>query len=429
MKQLEKLFLKRGLEPTEETMALILNNTKTIKIPSKVEAKLEYFSDEDLLSVHSEKIIAKELILYLLGDFSDTFILSRESLNKRTELGYKSLSSKHFKEKVKVGNKSNYKIILDLLIKYEIIEKGRNYIASSRCNEYRLTDRYFGKGIVEYKLKTNLLKKRHFKFEEENLKKVLDCPIATNELLNRHLLTFPTQEEARQHLKNLSKEGTKNKKGKRVMFYSEVDPHDYNDYVYAEDYLLILDYLSKLTVPIVVSERGGGRVITAYNFLPSVLRKMVKVNGEYLEEVDYPCLHPNIINTIYKGSDNTITHDIVSKYLGISRQKAKVEHLSFFNKTWEKMSKSPLFEYYTKNEESMMVRLFHDKKEKGYKSTSQICFEFETEMQRTTVKNLREKGIRCFYVFDALVGSKEDIETIREEMNNTAKTFNVKIKC
>jgi len=93
------------------------------------------------------------------------------------------------------------------------------------------------------------------------------------------------------------------------------------------------------------------------------------------------------------------------------------------------MSKSPLFEYYTKNEESMMARLFQDKKEKGYKSTSQICFEFETEMQRTTVKNLREKGIRCFYVFDALVGSKEDIETIREEMNNTAKTFNVKIKC
>lgn len=429
MKKLEKLFLNRGMEPSEDVMALIVNNTKTIKIPTKVEAKLEYFSDEEFFEIHKDKQTAKELILYILHCFNETFLLSKKNEGKRAELGYKNLSSKILKAKVQVGKKANYKNILDLLIKYEIIEKGRNYIAGGRCNEYRLTDRYFGKGIVEYELKTNLLKKRHFNFEHENLKRVLDCPIATNELLNRSSLTFPTQEEAKTYLMKMSEEGKRNKKGKRVMLYSAVDTHDYNDYVYVEDYLLILDYLSKLTVPIVVSENGGERVITAYNFLPSLLRKLVKVDGEFLEEVDYPCLHPNIISTIYKGYGNTITHDIVAEYLGISRQRAKIEHLSFFNKSWEQMVKSPLFEYYTKKEDNMMVRIFQDKKSKGYKNTSKLCFEFETKMQRETIKSLREQGVRCFYVFDALVATKKDIDLVKKEMNNTAEKFNVKIKC
>ena len=93
------------------------------------------------------------------------------------------------------------------------------------------------------------------------------------------------------------------------------------------------------------------------------------------------------------------------------------------------MSKSPLFEYYSEKESSMMARLYEEKKTMGYKITSRKCFEIETEMQRETIDRLRDKGVICFYVFDAIMVPKEDIKIVKEIMNKTAKKFNIKIKC
>lgn len=425
---IEKLFKQHGLELTEGLLTLIDNNNKKLKIPSKVEAKLEYITKEDLETVHKNPATAKELILIFLSMFKETYLLSKNSTGQ-VALGYKQLSSEVLRERLNMGSKNIYKKVIDLTIKYGIVEKGRNYKVGERHNEYRLTSTYFGKGIVDYQIKSKVILKRQNKLEYSNLKKVLNCKIATNELLNRSLLKFPTNEEAKAHLIKLEAQGKTNKKGKRIRLKETLSPHDFGDYVFIEEYLIILDYLRQLTIPIVASENGGGRVITAFNFLPSTLRSLVTFNGEPLGEVDYPCLHPNIVNTLYEGSENTITHDIVAEYLGISRQEAKIEHLSFFNKEWNQMLKSPLFKYYCEKEGGMMSRLYEEKKVKGYKSTSRKCFEIETEMQRETINCLRDKGVTCFYVFDAIMVPKEDIKIVKEIMNKTAKKFNIKIKC
>ena len=428
MTTVEKLFKESGLELTEDLLTLIENNNKKFKIPSKVEAKINYISEEELLTIHKDLITAKEIILSFLSMFKETYLMSKLSTGQEA-LGYKQFSSKILLDRLRIGTSNNYKQIIDLLIKYEIIEKGRSYKVGERNNEYRLTSTYFGKGIVDYQIKSKVILKRHNKLECVNLKKVLNCKIATNELLNRSLLKFPTNEEAREHLIKLESQGKTNKKGKRIRLKETVSPHDFGDYVFVEEYLIILDYLRQLTIPIVASENGGGRVITAFNFLPSTLRSLVTFNGESLGEVDYPCLHPNIVNTLYEGSGNTITHDNVADYLNISRQEAKVEHLSFFNKSWDQMIKSPLFEYYSEKEGGMMSRLYEEKKTMGYKLTSKKCFEIETEMQRETIDCLRDRGVTCFYVFDAIMVPKEDIKIVKEVMNKTAKKFNIKIKC
>lgn len=428
MATIEKLFKENGLELTEDLLTLIENNNKKFKIPSKVEAKINYISEEELLTIHKDLITAKELILSFLSMFKETYLISKQSTGQ-VALGYKQLSSEVLRGRLDMGSKNIYKKVIDLTIKYGIVEKGRNYKVGERHNEYRLTSTYFGKGIVDYQIKSKVILKRQNKLEYSNLKKVLNCKIATNELLNRSLLKFPTNEEARTHLIKLEAQGKTNKRGKRIRLKETLSPHDYGDYVFIEEYLIILDYLKQLTIPIVASENGGGRVITAFNFLPSALRSLVTFNGEPLGEVDYPCLHPNIVNTLYEGSGNTITHDNVAEYLNISRQEAKIEHLSFFNKDWNQMFKSPLFKYYSEKEGNMMARLYEEKKTMGYKSTSRKCFEIETEMQRETISNLREKGVTCFYIFDAIMAPKEDIKIVKEAMDKTAKKFNIKIKC
>lgn len=428
MATIEKLFKENGLELTEDLLTLIENNNKKFKIPSKVEAKINYISEEELLTIHKDLITAKELILSFLSMFKETYLISKQSTGQ-VALGYKQLSSEVLRKRLDMGPKNIYKKVIDLTIKYGIVEKGRSYKVGERNNEYRLTSTYFGKGIVDYQIKSKVILKRQNKLEYSNLKKVLNCKIATNELLNRSLLKFPTNEEARAHLIKLEAQGKTNKKGKRIRLKETLSPHDYGDYVFIEEYLVILDYLRELTIPIIASENGGGRVITAFNFLPSTLRSLVTFNGEPLGEVDYPCLHPNIVNTLYGGSGNTITHDNVAEYLNISRQEAKVEHLSFFNKSWSQMTKSPLFKYYCEKEGNMMGRLYEEKKTMGYKITSRKCFEIETEMQRETINCLRDKGVICFYVFDAIMVPKEDIKIVKEVMNKTAKKFNIKIKC
>lgn len=427
MRKLEKLLEESQIELSEDILNIVLSNTTCIKIPSKTESKLKYISKTDLHSIHKDQVIATELILYMLSNFSDTFIISKsEGITEQQRNGYKILNSKVLSKQFKLGKFNLYKKIIDVLVKYEIIEKGRNYSSNFRSNEYRLTSTYFGKGVVNYKLKSNILLKRNSDFLAENFKKILDCPIATYELINRPLLEFPSKRQAKSHLQKLSNLGKTNKKGKKIISIKDKSQHDYEDYVYIEDYLEILDYLKNLTVPIIISENGGNRIITSFNFMPSVLRELIKVNGKKLIDIDYKTLHPNIIYTVYESkSKDSVSHDIVAEYLGITRQEAKIEHLSFFNKTWEQMSKSPLFKYYTDKEPDMMVRIFRDKQEFGHKETSKKCFMFETMIQRENVKKLKDKGIISFYCFDANFVLNTDKKHTKKIMNETVKLMKV----
>lgn len=423
----KELFEEYGLEYTP----LIELQKDVLKVPSKAIAKLKYVNKSELLEIHKDIEVAKELILIVLSNFKETYILSKQnSAKKSVREGYKVLNWEVLTSQVRITNKTSPATkILNLLIKYGVIEKGRNYSVGVRSNEYRLTDRYFGKGIVSYELKTPVLRERNHKMVEDNLRNVLKSEIGYNELMNRDKFTFPTEEEAKEHLIKLSKEGKTNKRGKRIVYLNKRSADKFEDCVFVEDYLTILSYLKEMIIPIVVSENGGGRVITSFNFLPSVLRPLVKFEGEYLEELDYSCLHPNIVQYIYGGSNKEmITHDKVADYLGIDRQTAKIEHLSFFNKKWELMYESPLFKYYADNEPMMMQNIYESKVEHGYKKTSKDCFYFETELMSSVIKEAKKEYIKPTYCFDAIYCKKSDVETVKNIMNKQSEMFGLLTK-
>lgn len=430
--KLEELFQEQGFELTNDVREMLKENKSTLILPSKVEAKLEYISKTEILKIDSDFQTAKELILIILSNFSDTFFKS--TINNTNEFvldGYKVLNAEILKAQVKLYTKqtSPYKAILTLLIKNGIIEEGRNYSTGVRSKEYRLTKTFFGKGTVIYNLKSEVLRRRIQKVDEERLRKVLSCPIAYNELLNRPQITFPTQEEAKEHLIALTKAGATNKSGKKIVYLRTRNRKDFENCVFLEDYLDILSYLQKIIIPIIVSDRGGNRVITAFNFLPSVLRGLVKVDGQSLSEADYSCLHPNIIQHIYGGTnEEIITHSKVAEYLGITRAEAKVEHLSFFNKSWEAMMKSPLFKYYANNETEMMSNIYKSKEANGYKQTSKDCFFFETSIMKDNVKTMRDRGITVLYCFDAIYTPSHTLEEVTAIMNQTANTYSLLTK-
>lgn len=203
---MKEIFEEYEIEVTPELLNLISKDITEINIPSKTEKKLDYISKSELKEIHTDELVAKELILTILKNFSDTFILSQQNnTTEAVKIGYKVLNATILSEQVKYSYKisSPYKKILNILLKYDIIEKGRNYSAGERSNEYRLTSTYFGKGIVKYKLKTDFLKKKNIESTEENLRKVLECPIATSELLNRQFIQFPTEEEVTAYLKQV----------------------------------------------------------------------------------------------------------------------------------------------------------------------------------------------------------------------------------
>jgi hypothetical protein len=430
--KMQELFETYGINPNEEVINLITQKYKTISIPSKIEKNLSYFTKTDLLLIHENVETAKELILMVLKNLSDTYILSQ--VNNATESqkqGFKALHSEVLKKQVHYNHKktSPYKKIIDILIKNNVIEKGRNYIVGEKSTEYRLTSVYFGKGIVEYELKTDFLKKMNTKLAEENLKRVLECPIATAELLNRQFITFPTKEEVTKFLKDKVKNKLFNKKGKQVVFKGKnPSRYDNKDVVFAEDYIEMYDNLvNTIIIPIVISENGGNRVITAFNFMPSVLRDLVKFNGKPLKEADYSCLHPNIIQHLYGGSNQTeITHSIVADYLNVERNVAKTNHLSFFNKSWEQMYNNVLFDYYSTEEPMMMQNLFESKRDFGYRETSKKCFGYETSLMRKNITDLNERGIKVLYCFDALYYNQEDESTVKQIMNSNAELFKIK---
>lgn len=429
MRELIDILKENEVTPTAELISLLSKEIESIKIPSKVEARLNLIKDKDFAPIHSNVDVAKELCLIILRNFNNTYIRAINGNPTEAEKdGWKTLNASVLESQVHISKKTvTYKVILDLLISNGIIERGKGYKVGSHSFSYRLTSRYFGKGVVEYKLKTDVCKKRQKMAIEENLSKVLTCPIAYNELINRSLIQLPTVEQVTAHLKEAVKAKRTNKKGKRIVFKGK-NPKRYEnqDVVFAEDYIEIFQYLQNITIPIISSERGGERVITTYNLMPSIIRELITVDNETLEDVDYSCLHPNICQTLFGGSNKeSITHTKVAEYLGIDRATAKVGHLSYFNLPIVQMVNHKLHNYYLNNEPQMIENIIKIKEEEGYSRISTECFEKETELMRLNIAELREKGIFVMYTFDALQCKAKDVEIVREVMNRNAKSLGI----
>ena len=115
-------------------------------------------------------------------------------------------------------------------------------------------------------------------------------------------------------------------------------------------------------------------------------------------------------------------------FRSINVNSIKTEHLSFFNKHWLAMLKSPLFEFYSKHEADMLSRIYKDKKEYGYKVTSAKMFSVEVSVMTDVIKYLCTLGINVLYVYDALLCEEKDKAIVVEAMNRIILEHGVNTK-
>ena len=81
------------------------------------------------------------------------------------------------------------------------------------------------------------------------------------------------------------------------------------------------------------------------------------------------------------------------------------------------MAKSPIYGYYFKNELEMLEQINKDKRDNGYKITSQKMFKAEVDIMSDVIKHLNSIGITVLYVYDALLCEEKDKALVVETMN------------
>lgn len=432
--KLKEKMLEVGMEPRQEVLNLLRGEDSTVKIPSKVEKKLDRIPNKKFQAIHEDPAVAKELCMLILSNFSETWSKSfNVSDNSSARNGYKRLYSPFLASQVKYNCKksSPYKRILELLIEEGIIEPGAKYsVEDGRSNEYKLTKIYYGKGVVSYILKTAEVKKLRGRDFVRNFERAIQTNLGRNSLMLRSLVIFPTSEEVREHLKKAVKDNYTNKKRKRLIELKKNSKNTYpeTEYVYLEDYLALFEYLrDHLKIPIVSPFMADERIIDGFNMMPSLIRQLFTIHGRPIVENDYVCLHPNIAQMLYSDiNQEGITHDKVAEWLCVDRAVAKVEHLSYFNKTWEQLERSPLHEFYMNNDYRMMENICKEKAEKGYKSTSRELFRVETNIMELVVRELNRRGIIVMYVFDAIYSADTSGDDVAEVMNRVARRYKVR---
>jgi len=431
--QLKSRLKELDIDMTYSLHSILEGIETEIAIASKLESKLEYITKKELLTIDSDIDVAKELILIILSNFSNTSTLANNSNDTRVIQGFKKLYSPILKAQVRTGKTktSPYIKILNLLIKYNVIQKGKNYSTTSKTsNEYKLNQVFFNKGIVGYKLKTDVAKRLSNKDRVSNLNRCISTVLGRNALSNLERIEMPSVEDVKIHLQNKVKEGYINKKGKRLISEGKNPARykDRKDIVILENYLRDYKYLKEhFNIPIVTGDNAGQRVITKWNLMPSIIRELVKVDGELLTECDYGSLHPNIANRVYRGDNKVnINHDTVSEFLNITRKESKILHLSFLNLRVDDMKRSPLYNYYKVNHLDLLIKVEDDKlRHKTHKITSEKMFTVETQMMSLAVSRLQDEGITSVYVFDCIYCKGSDATIVTEVMNQVAKEFKV----
>ena len=417
--------------------APIFIKANSIMIPKKAEVNLKrYVSKKDLRKIHNDMSIAIEMCLLFLSNLSSTYY---------TDEKWKSLNSTLLNNqfKWKSDNTYVYPKIKKVLLKGTkntgpVIEIKENEIGSESykigetSKQFRLTSTYLKPGLIEYIIKDESLIKKRREFILNNIKKISSNIICRNLLIFYERITLPTKDEMLEKARGLVKEGHKTNKQKTLTFrnkHSNSHWKDYKERSFVEDNIELFEYLTKrgYMIPIPGKEKAGGRVVDSFTLMPSWIRKLCKIDGKPIAEVDYSTLHPNIALQIYRGSTKHINHDIVAEYLGISRQEAKLEHLSFFNKPRDDMMQSPLFKYYKVKEPDMLLNIYYDKdtNERAHKITSQRLFQIEVKIMTQVIKELNNMNIYVGYVYDALICQPIDQSVVKKIMNKVVKEFGV----
>jgi hypothetical protein len=435
--RLDECFSDENGDQLNTSFPLFFQNIDTILIPKKAKRHLERcLPKEYLRSIDSNRDLAIEKCLLSSSNLSST--LYSDDI-------WKSLSSRIMHEQTKKG-KDNTRIYHKIIkaLKYStdtsegIIQVKKNvfdreiYQEGVASKQYAYTATYYDSSQIEYILKDEDIIQKRYKFFYSLLKKALENDIAKNLIGIYPKIDLPTLNRILLEAKRLIKAKHKNKKGRTLTFLNKHPKSYYKDArtrSFVEDNIKLYDYLTKrsLMIPIIGSEKSGGRVVDSFTLMPSWIRKLVKIDGEPIVEVDFKALHPNIAMSIYGGSKKYLTHDMVAKESNIDVADVKIEHLSYFNKEVRDIKRSPLYSHYNESETVMNETIIREKQTsvKGHKITSMRMFAKEVEIMTECIKQLNSKGIYVGYVYDALFCKESDAKIVEEIMNKVVLEFGV----
>ncbi len=418
---------------------LRFKNSKTILIPKKVEFALRnYVPKEFLLCVDKDLDVAIEKCLIVLSNLSITFYAGKT---------WKCLYSDILHEQTRKGKSNTYVYpkALSVLkrgtsqegpiieVKKDKIGKEVYRTGANGSKQYRIAEKYSKAGLVPYTLKCKELIQRREEILYNRLEKMKANPITSNLLNVYSKVELPTHEAMLAEAKRLIKDKYFTKKGKKLTMRNNNKNSYWKDASkrsFVEDNIKLFDFLTKdgFIVPIICGEEAGGRVVDAFSLMPSWIRKLCTIDGKPLEEVDYTALHPNIAFSIYGGEEGYLTHEKVAEREELPLRDVKIDHLSYFNNTWKKMTESLVHSYYRRTEPLMLEKIYRDKLEHGYKITSQRMFKKEVEIMTDVIRHLNEEGIYVLYIYDALMCEPKHRNRVNKVMNYYVIKAGVKTK-
>lgn len=421
------------------TLPIFFGEKRTIQIPKGVKRRVKRLPKRVLRKIDSNIEEAIEKCFILISTLAYTvFYNEDESYN------WKNLSSTLMNDLFKKGGDNTYvyKNVINALTystnsTMPIIECKKNhsgedsYQEGNYSKQYRLHLSSRNQTLIKYTIqfKENIKKRR-----EKHLK---DFSQANTNIIGKNLIgvypliTLPEKKDIENQGKKLAKEGYKTKKGKLLTYLNKKSKSYYpnpkvrsfvEENLKQYNYLVGVDYI----IPKVGDYKSGGRVVDSFNLMPSWIRKLVKIDGEKIIELDFKALHPNIAMNLYGGAKCQITHKEVAKVLKMPLKEVKIEHLSFFNKRVQDLKRSPLYKYYSERDKGMLDNLINDKIiNKNYKITSQKLFKKEVEIMTSIIEKLNSICIYVLYVYDALYCKESDKNIVSEIMNRVIKEHGV----
>ncbi len=411
-----------------DSFPLFFQNANIIYIPKKSKRHLERIPLSYLKRIDKDKRIGIEKCLLLLSSLSSTVY---------SDVRSKQLSSRIMDYQTRKGNDNTriYPKVIEAL-KYEssttepIIQVKTNsqgiesYQEGVACKSYSLTNTYYEAGLIEYEIKTPEILSKRKKQLFDLLKKAQENVICKNLIGLYSKIDLPSEEDLFIEAKRLVKIKYTNKKGKRLTFLNKHPKSYFEDgslRSFVEDDIQLFQYLTKnnYRIPTIGCYKSGGRVVDSFVLMPSWIRRHTKIDGEFIVEVDFKALHPNIAMSIYRGSKQFLTHDLVAEESNIPKNIVKIEHLSFFNETLGGMKRNPLYQYYKEAEPEMLQIIEEEKRNSKFKHkiTSMKMFAKEVQIMTECIKELNARGIYVGYVYDALFCKVSQVEIVKEVMD------------
>jgi hypothetical protein len=421
-------------------LPLFYINRNHIKVPSKVEYALRRHIPKHLLyDIHKDIDVAFEMCLIFTTKLTSTYFGIKDGSNPN---GWKSLRAEYLRELISIHPLAYKKVIAALEhhhAKGQIIECDHAHIKGEKNFYYRLGTNYIGKGIVTYEVKTKEALSVLNRYYLRTLSTSNENAICRNLVKMYGDVTLPTLKQIQQEAKRLTKldGGYVTKKGKKLTFLNKHSKQYFKNadkLSFVEDAIEIFQYLTDngFMIPVVGSEKSGGRVVDSISLMPSWIRRLIKYKGKLLIECDYTALHPNIAISLYGGKTEFISHGDVASDLNMDVDTVKLEHLSFFNKSVWGMKQSPLYGYYSIKEPMVLNNIINEKrtntvlKKNKHKITSRKMFKMEVDIMTDVIQQLNAEGIYVLYVYDALLCSKKDMERLANMMNDIILEHGVK---